>query len=105
MMCLFVSSFCTFSLQMLVPSTTQTSLTQHGDTAVYWAARQGHLDVIKYLVEEGVSLNTQNKVTEYSLSAHNSLITVCVCVCVCVCAHACVCVCVCVCVCLCLCLR
>lgn len=35
---------------------------QHGDSAVYWAARQGHVEVIKYLHEEGVALDTQNKV-------------------------------------------
>ena len=32
---------------------------QHGDSAVYWAARQGHLEVVRYLKEEGVSLDTQ----------------------------------------------
>jgi hypothetical protein len=37
-------------------------LFQHGDSAVYWAARQGHVEVIKYLYDEGIPLDTQNKV-------------------------------------------
>jgi ankyrin repeat protein len=31
-------------------------------SCIYWAARQGQLDVIKYLKEENVSLDTQNRV-------------------------------------------
>ena len=33
-----------------------------GDSAIYWAARQGHTAVIQYLVEQGVHVNQQNKV-------------------------------------------
>ena len=35
---------------------------QQGDSAVYWAARQGHTQAIQYLVEQGVHVNQQNKV-------------------------------------------
>ena len=35
---------------------------QHGDGAVYWAARQGHVGVIQYLHNQGVNVDTQNKV-------------------------------------------
>ena len=35
---------------------------RQGDSGVVWAARQGHVDVIKYLVAQGVHLNMQNKV-------------------------------------------
>ena len=35
---------------------------QQGDTAIYWAARQGHLEAIRCLHEAGVSLDSQNKV-------------------------------------------
>ena len=38
------------------------SSTQQGDSAVYWAARQGQLEVIKYLEEAGVPLDLKNKV-------------------------------------------
>ena len=34
-----------------------------GDSALYWAARQGHAAVIRWLVDQGVSLDTQNKVS------------------------------------------
>jgi len=34
-----------------------------GDNAVYWAARQGHSSVIQFLVEQGVRVDTQNKVS------------------------------------------
>ena len=34
-----------------------------GDSAIYWSARQGHEDIIKYLLSQGVHLNQQNKVT------------------------------------------
>ena len=33
-----------------------------GDSAIYWAARQGHEDLIRYLLSQGVHLNQQNKV-------------------------------------------
>ena len=38
-----------------------------GDSAVYWAARQGHEDVIQYLVAQGVHVNQQNKVRSFIL--------------------------------------
>ena len=38
------------------------ALDVQGDNAVYWAARQGHSSVIQYLVEQGVRVDTQNKV-------------------------------------------
>ena len=34
-----------------------------GDSAVYWAARQGHHHVVQYLISQGVHVNQQNKVT------------------------------------------
>ena len=34
-----------------------------GDSAVYWAARQGHQDVVQYLISQGVHVNQQNKVS------------------------------------------
>ena len=64
------------------------SFTQHGDTAVYWAARQGHLEVIRYLVGEGVSLNTQNKVNATN-TVNLSMGTTNLCVCVRGCMHVC----------------
>ena len=33
-----------------------------GDSGIIWAARQGHSDVIKHFVAQGVHLNQQNKV-------------------------------------------
>ncbi|KAG8176353.1 hypothetical protein JTE90_006143, partial [Oedothorax gibbosus] len=39
----------------------------HGDSAIYWAARQGHDQVIRYLYEEGVSVDIQNKAKETAL--------------------------------------
>ncbi len=35
---------------------------RQGDSGVVWATRQGHVDVVKYLVAQGVHLNMQNKV-------------------------------------------
>ena len=35
-----------------------------GDSAIYWAARQGHEDIIQYLVSQGVHINQQNKVRD-----------------------------------------
>ena len=35
-----------------------------GDSAVYWAARQGHHDVVQYLISQGVHVNQQNKVSQ-----------------------------------------
>ena len=35
-----------------------------GDSAVYWAARQGHQDVVQYLISQGVHVNQQNKVSQ-----------------------------------------
>ncbi len=33
-----------------------------GDHPAIWAARQGHLDALKFLVERGVDINERNKV-------------------------------------------
>ena len=38
------------------------ALDSQGDSAVYWAARQGHTPVIEYLVTQGVRVDQQNKV-------------------------------------------
>ena len=36
---------------------------QHGEQALLWAARAGHINVIRYLKDQrGLSLDTQNKV-------------------------------------------
>ena len=42
-----------------------------GDSALYWAARQGHAAVIRWLVEQGVSLDTQNKVSTTNTTCYN----------------------------------
>ena len=39
------------------------ALDLQGDNAIYWAARQGHSGVIEYLVDQGVRVDTQNKVS------------------------------------------
>lgn len=39
---------------------------QNGDSCIYWAARQGHMEVVSYLREENVSLDTQNRVTTFT---------------------------------------
>ena len=44
-----------------------------GDSALYWAARQGHAAVIRWLVEQGVSLDTQNKVSTTNTTCYNPL--------------------------------
>ncbi len=36
-----------------------------GDSAIYWAARQGHEEIIQYLVSQGVHINQQNKVRNF----------------------------------------
>lgn len=36
---------------------------QHGDSTMYWAARQGHTDAIQYLWEQKAKVNTHNKVS------------------------------------------
>ena len=36
---------------------------QNGDNAVYWAARQGHVDVIKFLKDQAVTIDMQNNVS------------------------------------------
>jgi len=35
---------------------------RHGDSALYWAARQGHSNVVMYLHQNGVPLDEINKV-------------------------------------------
>jgi hypothetical protein len=42
---------------------------QQGDTAVYWAARQGHLEAIRCLHEAGLTLDSQNKVRDVAIIA------------------------------------
>ena len=37
-----------------------------GDSAVYWAARQGHHHVVQYLISQGVHVNQQNKVKKHN---------------------------------------
>ena len=39
------------------------ALDSAGDSGVSWAARQGHSAVLQFLVEQGVHVNQQNKVT------------------------------------------
>ena len=39
------------------------ALDLQGDNAIYWAARQGHSGVIEYLVDQGVRVDQQNKVS------------------------------------------
>ena len=41
-----------------------------GDSAVYWAARQGHQDVVQYLISQGVHVNQQNKVSQIVFVSH-----------------------------------
>ena len=36
---------------------------QHGDNAVYWAARQGQIAAMDFLREQGCPLDAQNKVS------------------------------------------
>lgn len=36
-----------------------------GDTPLHWAARQGHAQVIAYLIEQGSQINAQNKVSYF----------------------------------------
>ena len=33
---------------------------QHGNSAAHYAAKNGHLDIIRYLKHEGVNVNAQN---------------------------------------------
>lgn len=40
---------------------------RQGDSGVTWAARQGHVEIIKYLVAQGVHLNMQNRAGESCL--------------------------------------
>ena len=44
-----------------------------GDSALYWAARQGHAAVIRWLVDQGVSLDTQNKVSTTNTTPYIAL--------------------------------
>jgi len=37
-------------------------LFQNGDDALYTAARQGHVDIVQFLKEQGAEINNQNKV-------------------------------------------
>lgn len=43
-----------------------------GDSAVYWAARQGHEEVIQFLVSQGVLINQQNKASSFELASESS---------------------------------
>ena len=50
-------------LKMLAAKGGNLGMVDHrGDSAIYWAARQGHEDIIRYLLSQGVHLNQQNKV-------------------------------------------
>ena len=53
---------CLFNFYFIFCNMFLYSSTQQGDSAVYWAARQGQLEVIKYLEEAGVPLDLKNKV-------------------------------------------
>jgi ankyrin repeat protein len=35
---------------------------KRGDTALFWAARNGHAHIVRYLCDEGVNVNGRNKV-------------------------------------------
>ena len=55
-------------LKMLAAKGGNLGMVDHrGDSAIYWAARQGHEDIIRYLLSQGVHLNQQNKVIFFSL--------------------------------------
>ena len=45
-----------------------TALDSQGDSAVFWAARQGHTPVIEYLVTQGARVDQQNKVSRGAFS-------------------------------------
>ena len=52
-------------LKMLAAKGGNLGMVDHrGDSAIYWAARQGHEDLIRYLLSQGVHLNQQNKVSK-----------------------------------------
>ena len=40
---------------------------QYGDTALHWAARGGHIEVVKMLVKYGAAVDTRNKVLPLTL--------------------------------------
>ena len=90
-----------------------------GWSAVFFAAKEGHLDVVKLLVGARANISLKDKVCYaccdvHELNMHCVCVTcacacarvyVCVCVCVCACVCACACVCVRACVCVCTCVR
>lgn len=41
---------------------------QYGTTALVWAARKGHLEVVKALVEKGANINIAGTVRNFSVS-------------------------------------
>ena len=43
---------------------------QNGDTAMIWAARGGHKDIVEYLVGQGADKDTKNNVSTYLVDAH-----------------------------------
>ena len=56
-------------LKMLAAKGGNLGMVDHrGDSAIYWAARQGHEDIIRYLLSQGVHLNQQNKVFFFFIS-------------------------------------
>ena len=58
-------------LKMLAAKGGNLGMVDHrGDSAIYWAARQGHEDIIRYLLSQGVHLNQQNKVSNFEFLAH-----------------------------------
>ena len=66
-----------------------------GETPLHWAARKGHVEVMKILLARGAQVD--KKVREQNVQ-FVTILCVCLCaLCVCLCAIVCVCVCVCVC--------
>ena len=40
---------------------------QEGETAIIFAARNGHVDIVKLLMENGAVVDHKNKVTDFQL--------------------------------------
>ena len=52
------------------------SLGADGDKALTWASLHGHLDVVKYLVEQGVDIHTQKNKAFYWARQYKNLAVV-----------------------------